>query len=134
MDRVRGGASLLTFLVPSLSGACYDLTVTNPNAPDAAGAVASPQDAMGLIGSSFGIWFDANYSYFGVGMALSSVSFQHTSPWACCGMETSSRIPRIAYSNSGIEPNLTRPWERTYQAIRAASDGPPWSHPGVPPA
>ena len=81
MEHVRRGAFLLALAAALLLGACYDLTVTNPNEPDRARALASPEDAVALVSGSFKTWFSGNYSYFGAGAALSNAAFQHTSPW-----------------------------------------------------
>jgi len=124
VDHVRRGAFLLALAAALAFGACYDLTVTNPNEPDRARALASPEDAVALVAGSFNVWFSANYSYFGAGAALSNAAFQHTSPWACCGMEEFSRIPRVAFRDeSPSASNMTWTWTHAYLALRAVADG-----------
>lgn len=100
MERVRRGVVLLALAAAPWAGACYDLTLTNPNAPDFNRALGTPEAALGAVGESFHLWFLGNYGYPGAGLALSNVSFQHTEPWAHHGTETYARIPRVAFINS----------------------------------
>jgi len=124
VEHVRRGGFLLALAAALAFGACYDLTVTNPNEPDGARALASPEDAVALVAGSFNVWFSANYSYFGAGAALSNAAFQHTSPWACCGMEEFSRIPRVAFRDESLSAsNMTWAWTHAYLALRAVADG-----------
>lgn len=106
--------------------ACYDLTLTNPNAPDGARALADSHDAMALVGGAFHVWFEASYDIHGAGLALSNAAFQHTPPWAGYGMEKFGRIPRVGFTNRPEEPeysNMAWPWDRSYVALRAVADG-----------
>ncbi len=106
--------------------ACVDLDIQNPNHPDAARSLSTPEDVLSLIGSSFNSWFYGSYSFFGAGLALSNAAFQHNAPWANAGMEKYGRIPRISFVNriSDTDYNyLTRPWYYSYRALAAVADG-----------
>lgn len=126
MARVRRGVVLLTLVGALWAGACYDLTLTNPNAPDFSRALGTPEAALGAVGEAFHLWFLGNYGYRGAGLALSNASFQHTEPWAHSGSEAYARIPRIAFINSAKNGDYTGmivPWSSSYQALRSVVDG-----------
>jgi hypothetical protein len=122
--------SLKQLVVASLlffgTTACADLDVVNPNNPDAARSLSTPEDVLSLIGGSFNNWFYGNYSFYGAGLALSNASFQHSAPWANAGMEKYGRIPRVAFVNrvsDGDYNYLTRSWFYSNRAIAAVADG-----------
>lgn len=108
-----------------LMAGCTNLDVTNPNAPDAGRALATPADVESLIGGSFSRWTNVG-DYNGPTMFLSNAAGEHVAPWANAGMEEYARIPRVPTNNSagaGNVGNLTFAWFESYGAIAAVRDG-----------
>jgi hypothetical protein len=104
---------------------CVELDVQNPNDPDAARALATPEDTESLIGGGF-LTFISSYSYYGSTMFLSAASFEHTAPWANAGMEIYARIPRVPTQNvaGGSEVAwMIYAWEQSYAAINQVASG-----------
>jgi hypothetical protein len=104
---------------------CTNLDVTNPNAPDAGRALASPADVESLIGGSFSRWTNVG-DYNGPTMLLSNAAGEHVAPYANAGMEQYARIPRVPTNNAagaGDIGNLTFAWFESYGAIAAVHDG-----------
>lgn len=103
---------------------CTDLEVKNPNDPDRGGALANPSDVESLVSGSFNSWYSATHTYYV--LPLSSMSFQHSAPWANFGMHNYSLFPRASLINSPTDGNYTLidvPWSRNYRAIAAAAEG-----------
>ncbi len=108
------------------AAACADLSVTNPNQPDASRAIKSAGDVESLISGAYNTWFNGVYSYNGPGMFLSNQSFQHTAPWANSGMEFYGRLPRQNVVNDAADQfyiNFTTPWYQCYSAISGVANG-----------
>jgi hypothetical protein len=117
---------LAAAMVVLATGACADLEVSNPNAPDAGRALQSAGDVESLIAGSYNSWFRGTYDYSGPGLFLSNASFQHTAPWANAAMEKYARLPRVEITNDAADPyygNFTYPWYQFYTALAALSDG-----------
>ena len=116
------------FAAAAVLGACSDLTdldVENPNAPDAARALASPGDVEALIGSAFYNWH-LNQKSANPGWALSIASGENTSSWGNYGMQDWGTIPRMAYQNNsgyGYRFVTQDPWYRLYTVISGVNDG-----------
>lgn len=123
--RIAKATSGLTALLLIGVVGCTNLDVTNPNAPDAGRALATPGDVEALIGGAFNRWTNVG-SYYGPTMFLSNASGEHVAPWANAGMEMYARIPRIPTNNTAGAANvgnLTRAWFESYGAIAAVRDG-----------
>jgi hypothetical protein len=107
-------------------GACQDLDVENPNAPDQERAITTPEDIQSLIASSF-------YSYFNTlerncypSWALGVAADEGTSSWGNCGMQDISSEPRAAFPNTtayGYRNVVVSPWYRHYDMISGVNDG-----------
>lgn len=105
---------------------CADLTVPNLNDPDAARALESGADVQSLIAGAFNTWHQTEYEYYGMGMALSNVSFQHNAPWANAGMEFFARIPREPIVNNSTHADYGQfayHWYGYYRSLAAVADG-----------
>ena len=84
-------------------GACSEkqLTVTNPNSPDAARALSSPADLENFLGSYYKRWHTAMYGSLSNQWGMMSVmSFENFSSLSnnCLGQRVG--IPRAANDNS----------------------------------
>ncbi len=108
------------------TAACPDLIVSNPNAPDRERVLSTGGDAEALIAGAHNTWFNGVYAYNGPGAFLSNQAFQHSAPWACCGMEFFGRLPREPMVNNTADQfyqNWSWPWQKSYAAIAAAANG-----------
>jgi hypothetical protein len=120
--------SLTVLATAALLGACSELTdldVENPNAPDAARALASAEDVEALIGSSFYQWH-LNQKDGSPSWSLSVASGENTSSWGNWGMQDWGTIPRSAYQNNSAysyRGTNELPWYRLYGVISAVNDG-----------
>lgn len=133
MSRTSSGLAVLALVVAG----CVDLNVPDLNAPDAAGALATPEAVESDIAGAFRSWFNSRfdgdttgaggvYGYFGPALALSTASFQHDSPWANAGMRYFSQVPRQAIRNQAGDayaPYLFEAWFASYRAISAVREG-----------
>jgi hypothetical protein len=120
----KATSGLAALLLIGMVG-CVDLDVQNPNEPDAARALATPEDTEALIGGGFLTW-SSIYMYWGSTMFLSAASFEHTAPWANAGMEIYARIPRVPTQNvaGGSEVDwVVYNWEMSYAAINQVASG-----------
>ncbi len=106
------------------TAACPNLDVRNPNAPDREDVLATGADAEALVAGTYNTWFRGVYDYGGPGAFLSNAAFQHSAPWACCGMEFYARLPREPIVNDPADMfygNWSLPWSGSYRAISAAA-------------
>ena len=120
----RATSGLAALLLIGMAG-CVDLEVQNPNAPDAARALANPGDVESLISGAFNRWLYVQ-RYGGPTMFMSNQSGEHVAPWANAGMEYYGRIPRNPTQNNPGHPdvgNLIYAWTNAYRAIAAVRDG-----------
>ena len=118
-------STLALVLVLAPIGGCADLEVTNLNEPDLSDVAADVSLAEALIAGSFETWHDAQYSYTGPSLFLSTASFQHSTPRGC-GFNYYSRIPRNPIANDRGHPYydlFTKPWHVLYGALAAVGDG-----------
>ena len=108
-----------------LSAACnQDLSVSNPNNPDVARALASPADVQSLAVSSVNSWYLAS-TYYDPWTGLSVTADNMTANFGNFGMRFQNVEPRIAYNNlaSSVDAELAlQPWNRQYKALGAAND------------
>ena len=121
------GAAALLFV-----GGCNDLDVTNPNNPDVARALASPDDVKALAQSTVRSWYlttvaagpddngDVTPYHFG-----SVTSDVNTANFGNFGMRFNNLEPRLAYANNsaGGDRRVTEtPWNYNYGTIGATND------------
>lgn len=116
-----GAAALL------VGSGCGDLEVTNPNNPDIARALASPDDVRNLATSSVRSWFLGNTmpNQSGAELTLSVTADMATANFGNFGMRFNNLEPRIAFENSsagGDREVAERPWDFNYGALGAAND------------
>lgn len=120
------GAGALLFV------GCNDLDVTNPNNPDVARALASPDDVRTLAISTLRSWYMTTVSqgpsggsdgyYFNM---MSVTADAHTANFGNFGMRFNNLEPRIPYANSsaGSDRNVAaNPWDYNYGTLGAAND------------
>ncbi|MES2177917.1 MAG: hypothetical protein V4550_08605 [Gemmatimonadota bacterium] len=118
LGAVIGSASIL------LAGCQPSLDVTNPNAPDVARALASPEDVKSLAISSVNSWYLASTDYEPTAF-LQVTSDALTANFGNFGMRFNNLEPRIAYANNsaGGDRGVTEsPWNHYYAALGAAND------------
>lgn len=114
---------LTALLLVGMAG-CVNLDVVDPNASDAARALSTPGDVEALIGGAFSRWTNVG-SYYGPTMGLSVAAAEHSSPWACGGMEVMGRIPRVPTNNApgaGCNSPTNFPWPEAYAANAAVRE------------
>ena len=107
------------------TGACLDLDVVNPNAPDRDRAITSAQDIQALISGSFQSWYDVS-TYFYPSMAMTVAADGASSSWANFGMRDSGEEPRKAYNNDPAYSYAAAnrlPWIWSYRSLAALRDG-----------
>lgn len=120
------GAAAVLFV-----GACNNLDVTNPNNPDVARALASPDDVKALAISTLHSWYmttvsagpdDGGDLYQ---QMMSVTSDVNTGNFGNFGMRFNNLEPRIPYENSsaGSDRDIAvTPWDYNYGTIGAAND------------
>ncbi|MFQ6115648.1 MAG: hypothetical protein ACE5NG_16430 [bacterium] len=103
---------------------CQELETVNLNQPDTERALAEPGDVEALIAGSMLSWFLIHQEW---GMEHQIVTADAlTCSWGNYGMRFTSSEPRQAFPNKTSYRYInaiTRPWQRCYRAISAASDG-----------
>lgn len=112
------------FAVLLIAG-CQDLDVKNPNNPDTASALASPEDVEALVGSQYQQWWNGTQKNY-PGMTLAVMSGVSTSSWGNFGMFVLGAVPREAFINDASYADRfmsSTPWSNMYTAISAANDG-----------
>lgn len=113
--------------VLAFTGACDDLEVQNPNAPDRSRALATPGDVASLIAGSYLNYFQVQQDWNdGTAVAMGSMADQISSSWGNVGMQDFGKEPRNPIPN---DPQyvynyvMENAWFNAYGAIVAASDG-----------
>jgi hypothetical protein len=109
-------------LSPAEIQGIYDAGGSGKCAP----GVFTAQTAVDRVSGAHNAWFSGTYSYYGLGMALSTASFQHNSPWSNSGMLEYRRLPRVAIVNDASDPyydELSRAWVYSYWALNLVADG-----------
>ena len=124
MKRKRTLPAFALALVVGLSGC--DLQVNNPNEPDRARALASPDDVESLIASSYlQVWAMGHY-WNNANFAFNHMSSRHTATWGNNGQNDLGREPREPMPNSTSyrwSYVFSEHWNDAYGGIAAASDG-----------
>ena len=124
--------SLVGLAAVLVAGGCNDLNVTNPNNPDVARALASPEDVKALAQSTVRSWYMTTVSAgpddggdlapYHWGAVTSDVM---TGNFGNFGMRFNNLEPRIPYENSsagGDRLVASTPWDYNYGTIGAAND------------
>ena len=116
-----GAAALL------VGSGCGDLEVTNPNNPDIARALASPEDVKNLAISSVRTWWNGNLlpGQAGGELAMSVTADMATANFGNFGMRFNNLEPRIPYENlsaGGDREVAEQPWYNMYASLSAAND------------
>ena len=103
-----------------------DLQVDNPNQPDRARALASPDDVETLIASSYVKVWEIGHYWNNSNFAFNHMSSRHTATWGNNGQNDLGREPREPLPNAPsyrwayvFEAN----WGDAYGGLSAASDG-----------
>ena len=124
MKRKRTLSAFALALVIGFSGC--DLQVNNPNEPDRARALASPDDVESLIASSYlQVWAMGHY-WNNANFAFNHMSSRHTATWGNNGQNDLGREPREPMPNSTSyrwSYVFSEHWNDAYGGIAAASDG-----------
>lgn len=125
-ERIRKAAVSGLVLLFGL-GACADLEVVNPNAPDAERALAEAGDVESLISGSFGQWWNTSHHVSGPAPIMANQTFMWSAFPANFGMVHYSQLPRPRVTN---EPThefygemLDYVWSRNYRALSAIAQG-----------
>jgi hypothetical protein len=119
------GAGALLF-----GSACGDLEVTNPNNPDIARALASPNDVKNLAVSSYRSWYFANVlaiaaSEGSAELAMSVTADMATANFGNFGMRFNNVEPRTPYENKSAGTDravAAYTWDFNYSALGSAND------------
>jgi len=117
------------YLVVSVAGlligsACNNLDVTNPNNPDVARALASPEDVKNISISTMNSWYLTS-TYFEPYMSMCVTADSCSANFGNFGMRFNNLEPRIPYGNSsagGDRAVTESPWNFNYQTLGAAND------------
>jgi hypothetical protein len=122
MRRIAG----LSLLVLAL-GACMDLDVVNPNAPNRERALETAGDVESLIAGSFSNWWNTSSSHLSGGPILANQSFQMASWPANFGMVDFSGFPRAPLANMSThtfyQEGVAYTWVQNYRALAAVAEG-----------
>jgi starch-binding outer membrane protein, SusD/RagB family len=106
------------------AGCTPNLDVTNPNSPDVARALASPEDVKNLAVSSVNSWYLGSTDLHPY-LVMSVTSDAGTANFGNFGMRFNNLEPRIAYANNsagGDRDVAAAPWDNSYSALGAAND------------
>ena len=129
--RIKKRYSLIGAAALLFAGACNNLEVTNPNNPDVARALASPEDVKSLAISTIRSWYmttvsagpDDNGDLYEFMQAVTADVM--TGNFGNFGMRFNNLEPRVAYVNSsagGDRAQTETPWDYNYGTIGAAND------------
>jgi hypothetical protein len=104
---------------------CADLDVENLNEPDAAKALANPEDLASLAGGAFRTLHVAMQEYDGPALAMSNLADAGTCSWGNAAMRDMGNEPRLGWINSltyAYFPVIRVFWEDSYASISAVND------------
>src|SRR5688572_8298769 len=104
--------------------ACEDLDIKNPNNPDVARALASPEDVRNISISTINSWYLAS-TYVEPYLMLCVTADACSANFGNFGMRFNNLEPRIAYENSsagGDRAVTEQPWNQNYGTLGAAND------------
>ncbi len=111
----------LTLLLAS----CQDLSVTNPNRPDAERVTAQPLTTESFVATSFRTWWPvAGHDDF-PSWAFSTMAREFTSGFADFGQLELSAEPRSSWNNSPVNVRRLaneRPWFELYRTASSSND------------
>ena len=132
MMQIKSGVSLVGAAAALLLTACNNLDVTNPNNPDVARALASPEDVKSLAQSTIRSWYmttvsagpddNGDLTPYHWGAVTSDVL---TGNFGNFGMRFNNLEPRIPYANSSAGSDrfvASTPWDYNYGTIGATND------------
>jgi hypothetical protein len=104
---------------------CADLEVINETAPDAARALANPEDVKSLAGGGLRSVMNQMNEYESVTMAMEVMADHSTCSWGNSAMRDMSWEPRINSFNNNLTysyfPTIRSNWNNTYSAISAVN-------------
>lgn len=107
-----------------LGSACNNLDVTNPNNPDVARALASPEDVKNISISTMNSWYLTS-TYVEPYISMCVTADACSGNFGNFGMRFNNLEPRIPYGNNsaGGDRGVTEnPWNFNYQTLGAAND------------
>jgi len=116
---IAGAAAVLV-----AAGACNDLDVKNPNNPDVARALASPEDVRNISISTVNSWYLTS-TYIDPYIPMCVTADACTANFGNFGMRFNNLEPRIPYENSsagGDREVSEQPWNLNYGTLGAAND------------
>lgn len=123
---MRKSLAVLALAGVTLAG-CVDLEVTNPNAADAARALATPGDIEALIGGGYGSWWLSSSANTGPSAILMTMAYQHSATAANFGMVEFSGWPKVPAQNQPAQQfssqNSANAWVWFYRAVSGVVDG-----------
>src|SRR6185369_6089653 len=99
MNSIRKLGAVMASASILLAGCKPNLDVTNPNEPDVARALASPEDVQSLAISSVHSWYLSSTDYEPYAF-LQTTSDVLTANFGNFGMRFNNLEPRIAYANN----------------------------------
>lgn len=105
---------------------CVDLSVENPNDPEAERALRLPGDVESLIAGSYVQWWNAESTFESLNMVLSAQSFQHSAFPANFGVFVYTNPPRGAVVNNPAITEYAQHanyWSWNYRGLSAIRDG-----------
>lgn len=124
--KMRKSLAVLALAGMTLAG-CVDLEVTNPNAADAARALATPGDIEALIGGGFGSWWLSSSASTGPSAILMTMAYQHSATAANFGMVEFSGWPKVPAQSQPAQvfssQNSANAWVWLYRSVSAVVDG-----------
>ncbi len=121
MKKIFSVASAAALL---LGSACNNLDVTNPNNPDVARALASPEDVKNISISTMNSWYLTS-TYVEPYISMCVTADACSGNFGNFGMRFNNLEPRIPYGNSsagGDRAVTESPWNFNYQTLGAAND------------
>ncbi len=124
MNSIRKLGAVMASASILFAGCKPNLDVTNPNEPDVARALASPEDVQSLAISSVNSWYIGSTDYNPYAF-LQTTSDVLTANFGNFGMRFNNLEPRIPYANSsaGGDRGVTEaPWNAYYGTLGAAND------------
>jgi hypothetical protein len=107
-----------------LGSACNNLDVTNPNNPDVARALASPEDVRNISISTVNSWYLTS-TYVEPYISMCVTADACTGNFGNFGMRFNNLEPRIAFENNSAGADRAvaeSPWNFNYQTLGAAND------------
>lgn len=107
-----------------LGSACNNLDVTNPNNPDVARALASPEDVKNISISTINSWYLTS-TYIEPYMSMCVTADVCSANFGNFGMRFNNLEPRIPYENNsagGDRAVSESPWNNNYGTLGAAND------------